>query len=172
MPHLETERLHRYLAGALEPAERQAVEAHLADCAACSMALAELAAEDAILTDALAFDAADRAWLESVDLVEPVMAQVAPRFRLTPPVIITSLLILTAGYMAEAVWSLGSALLAHRTNFGTVAGNLHRLVPDLLDLLAWLGRGGLLNTMWPLLAMGALYGVWRLTRTKETNDYA
>lgn len=172
MSHVETERLHRYLAGALAPAERDLLEAHLADCSACSMALAELAAEESFLTDALAFDTAERAWIDSVDLVEPVMAQVAPRFRMTPVTALISLLILLAGYVAGSVWSLGAGRLYALTHPGSLVDLLHDLLPGLAQLVPWLLNGGLLPTIWPILAIGSLAGLWRLIRMKETNDYA
>lgn len=171
MLHANTERLHRYLAGALDPVEREALEAHLADCSYCGLALAELATEDAFLTDALALDMAERAWVESVDLVEPVMAQVAPRFRLTPPVLLTGLLILVAGYLAGSIWSAGASYLGTLTSPGAVVDLMNDLLPTLPRLVAWVLRGGLLPTIWPLLAMAALGGFWRLTHTKETHDY-
>lgn len=172
MPHAEPEILHRYLASALEPDEREALEAHLTACSGCALTLAELATEDAILGDALGLDAADRAWLESVDLVVPVMAEVAPRFRLTPPVILTSLLILMAGYLAGSFWTAGAGLFTHWKGVGGIVNLAHDLLPSLIDLLAWLSRGGLLMTLWPVIALGALYGFWRLTQIKETNPYA
>lgn len=172
MRHAETERLHRYLAGALAPAEREALESHLTDCPECSVTLAQLAAEDAMLTDALTLNAVERAWIASVDLVEPVMAQVAPRFRLTPPVLLVSLLVLVAGYLAGAIWSAGAGLLPTLTNPGALVDLLHSLLPRLVDLAGWLSRGGLLPSIWPIFAVAALAGLWRLTHTKETNDYA
>jgi anti-sigma factor RsiW len=172
MPHADIERLHRYLTGALEPAERETLEAHLAGCPDCSLALAQQAAEDAFLADALALDVAERAWIESVDLVEPVMAQVVPRFRPAPPVILTSLLILVAGYLAGSIWSVGASFLNTQTSPAALVDLLHDLLPRLARLVAWLLKGGLLPTIWPTLAIAGLAGLWRLTRTKETNHYA
>jgi RNA polymerase sigma-70 factor (ECF subfamily) len=152
-------------------AEREALEAHLERCSECNLTLARLAAEDDFLTDALALDARERAWVESTDLVAPVMAQVAPRSQ-TAPVLLSSLLILLAGYLAGSVWRAGSGLLPNVHSVGGAINLFRTLAPRLFDLFAWLARGGLLTNIWPLLALGALYSFWRITRTKETNHYA
>lgn len=170
--HPDKPQIHLYLAGALEPAEREALEAHLADCTLCTQVLAELAAEDTALLDALEMDETDRAWIASVDLVEPVMAQVNPRFRLTPPVILTSLLVCLGGYLAGSIWSLGTALLPDLNSMRTLLGLARDLVPALLRLAVWLAQGGVLTTIWPVLALCAVYGFWRLTQVKETNNHA
>ncbi len=168
MRHCEIEQLHQYLAGALAETERAEVEAHLTGCHACSMALAEIAAEDALLTDSLALDAAERVWIESIDLVEPVMALASPRFRLTPPVVLTSLLMLAGGYLAGSIWSAGSGLLGDLPDIGAII----TLIPQFFRFFAWLSGGGLLLTLWPALLIAALSGLWHLTRTKETNAHA
>lgn len=170
--HADKERLYRYLSGALSGDELRMLEAHLLECSVCSESLAEVAAEDAMLTDALGIDAGEEAWIESIDLVEPVMAQVAPRFQLTPPIILTSLLVILGGHLAGSLWSLGTALLPDLNSMRAILGLAHDLGPALLRLLLWLGQGGLLTTLWPLLAAGAAYGLWRLLQTKETSNHA
>lgn len=170
--HPEKPQLHLYLADALAPDERRAVEDHLVDCPTCADTLAELAAEDTALIEALEIDHADLAWINAADLVEPVMAQVAPRFRLTPPVILTSLLVILGGYLAGSLWRIGTGLLPDVGSMRAILSLTRELGPALLRLYLWLGQGGLLTTLWPLFAVGALYGLWRLTQTKETNDHA
>lgn len=146
------------------------LEEHLSGCELCSRALAELVAEDEFLTDILGLDPAEQAWIDSVDLVGPVMAQVAPRPHL--PLILTGLLILLAGALAGTLWEIGAELLHQRVGLGEFIRLVQRLGPELPRLVDWLSRGGLLGTTWPILALGAACGFWRLIRTKETKPYA
>lgn len=71
MDHLTLETIDRYLDGALEPADRTAVEAHLAACGACR---AEVTAQRAVWSALAALSAEPL----PVDLSAAVLARIAP----------------------------------------------------------------------------------------------
>lgn len=169
--HPETERLHLYLSGALDPAERRDVEAHLAGCGECAQALAELAAEDEALAGALGLDPAEAAWVESVDLVEPVMAQIACSPRSTPVLVLVAALLSLAGYLGGSLWTYLLDLLPE-PGIGSFIALVRSAGPAALRLVLWLGEGGLLATLWPLFVAGAAIGLGYVLTKGEEKRYA
>ncbi len=169
--HPEKERLHLYLSGALGPIDHRRVEAHVNDCAECASVLTEMRAEDAALADALKLDAAERRWLDSLDLVAPVMAQIPAAPPTTPLLVLVVVLLSLAGYAGGSLWSTVTGLLPD-PGVGSAVSLIRTAGPALLRLLLWLGRGGLLPVIWPVLVIGAGLGAWRAFFTKEARGHA
>lgn len=169
--HPEMERLHLYLNGALSPADRRAVEDHLAVCGDCGQALAALIAEDEALSRALELDTAEMDWIGSVDLVAPVMAQIAARHHDAPLVVPVALLIGLASNLGGTLWrTLVSVLPA--PDVGTFVSLVRTTGPSLVRLVRWLANGGLLAVLWPGLVVGAAIGFWYVLTKGEKRHYA
>jgi len=165
------ERLHLYLNGALSPGDLQALEAHLAACAECAQALAELAAEDAALTGALGLDPSELAWIDSVDLVQPVMAEVASPQRDTPLLALVVLLLGLAGYLGGNLWRTLVALLPE-PDVGSIIDLVRTAGPGVIRLVRWLGGGGILGAIWPGLLVGAAIGFGYVLTKRGGKSYA
>lgn len=171
MKHIPNEELQRYLTGEMDLVDQAAVEAHMAECSECSEELAALAAEDALLREAVALTPEEEAWAAGIDLTEPVLMQLTPWTR--HPVVIATGIILAAAAawgVQEVAWQLEALFLA-----GRAAGVAARavsiglwLVEDLADFMA---QGGLLPVLWPAAAVGLLFWLRHRGR-REEHDYA
>ena len=169
MKHIELEQMQRFLADEIDLIERDSVAEHLACCDQCAALLAQVTADDELLAGALRLDDEEKQWLELVDLTEPVLQKIRPWYR-EPAAIAIGLLALVPPlfFLSRMVPLLVSSLWRDGSTFDLLSD----LVPALWHLNLYLGRGGLLVTMWPALVLAAI--LWFVTaRTKkEAPDHA
>ncbi len=170
MPHIEAAQLQAYLGGETDLADTEQIAAHLSQCPQCSAQLAELAADDTWLTRALALDAEERAWIESMDLVAPVRRRL-PGYGQPQTVLVAALLLLAGGWLVDGLAHLLGRLITWQGPIGLAVEVTSALAALAWHLVLYLAKGGLLADLWPVLATGA--AVWLVYRRyKEANRYA
>lgn len=171
--HIQPDLMQRFLADEADLMEREAVTAHLARCEECSALLVEMTAEDDSLSLALSLDEAELAWADSVDLTQPVLRKLRPWY-LEPALLGIALpLVLFAGFML----SLASRLISWTFGggdgpIGLTVGAMRELIPALWKLNLYLGQGGLLRSLWPVVLLAGAVWLWRVRTKKEDKSHA
>ena len=132
MKHLDEFQLNEYLDGLLDPASQSAVEAHLAACAACQMAL------DDLQTVFLMLNEVDEVAL-TTDLSERVLAEWQVQAQPESNVWLRPLLFLQgAGAIGMVIW-LWPVIWGWMVRAETaVAATFSALQPIQFDLWSWL----------------------------------
>lgn len=166
MTHVSTELLQRYLAGEADLTEMESTAAHLAECGTCSNLLAELAADDAALTTALRLDDADLAWAAGLDLTRPVLQEISPLRSAARPTLYVMLFLLPVAWLMNQSLALVSVVIGPEGPVDTTLNVARTLVPGLWELGRYLLNGGLLISLWPVLALGAIVWFWRNKTTR------
>jgi hypothetical protein len=167
MQHIQPDLMQRFLADEVDLMQRDAVTEHVAGCDACAALLVALAAEDDSLGEALRLDDAETAWVEATDLTAAVLEKVRPWYR-EPGAIITMLVIALPTLLAlSQVAALVSRSFTIEHPVGLVLELLQTLLPALWHLVLFVLRGGLLTTLWPILALAAVCFLWHLRSKKE-----
>jgi|GEM_PF-3281795 len=167
MRHLQPEQMQRFLADELDLMEREAVTDHLSHCEACAELLVQMTADDDTLTLALGIDAEEAAWIASLDLTQPVMAGIRPWYREPAFLAIVVPLIAFASFMLAQVGRLLSLTPDDGGPIGFTVDALRALIPALWRVNIYLGQGGLLRTLWPVLLLAAAYWFWRSRMTSK-----
>jgi anti-sigma factor RsiW len=166
MTHVSPELMQRFLAGEVDLMLRESVSEHLACCDSCAELLVLLSAEDDALTDALRLDAADQAWVASMDLTVRVMDQVIPWYRRPSLYLPTALVVASAVYVLN--WTL--SLVTHSLTaepVGLTVSLLQQLLPALWRMTQYLSQGGLLPSIWPAVVLAAALWLWRSRTIKK-----
>jgi predicted anti-sigma-YlaC factor YlaD len=173
MQHIQPDLMQRFLADEVDLMEREAVTEHLAECDACAALLVQMTADDDSLSQALRLDDDEAAWIASLDLTAPVLAKMRPWYREPAVLAITVPLILLAGYLFHLVTSLILGALGTEGPVGTTVELLRSLIPALWRLNLYLGHGGLLRTLWPVLVLAGAAWLWKSrTNKKEYENHA
>lgn len=159
--HVSTELLQRYLAGEADLTEMDIVSAHLDGCEACSTRLADLAADDAALMGALRLDEADMAWAASLDLTQPVLQEINPLRSAARPALYLMLFLLPTAWLMHQSITIIERLTRSEGTVDSALNFAQTVIPGLWQLLRYLMSGGLLASLWPLLALGAVAWFWR-----------
>lgn len=166
MDHLQPEQLQRYLTGELDRAEVTLVETHLTHCDQCESLLAAIAADDAALVDVLALLPEESAWIEAQDLRPAVARRIAPWYLQAQGLLPLLIILAAAGWMLKETTALLTRSLSQT---GPVAIGLALL--ESIGHLSWrfltyLGSGGPVATLWPVILLGALT-LWILRRKRS-----
>jgi hypothetical protein len=173
MQHIQPDLMQRFLADEVDLMEREAVTEHLADCDACAALLVQMTADDDSLTEALRLGHDEAAWIGSLDLTAPVLAKLRPWYREPAVLAVTVPLILLAGYLFQVVTSLIFGAMSTEGPVGTTLDLLRSLLPALWRFNLYLGHGGLLRTIWPVLVLAGAVWLWKVrTNKKEYENHA
>ncbi|HYF93010.1 MAG TPA: zf-HC2 domain-containing protein [Symbiobacteriaceae bacterium] len=161
MQHVQPELLQRFLADEIDLMERESVSEHLATCGECAALLAQVAADDDALAQALHLDEAEAGWIASVDLTEPVLERIRPWYK--EPVTLTILVafVLLTAYLFAQMSSLIGRQLRWGGPVDFLVDAVRGIFPAVLRLLVYIGQGGLLTAVWPALALTALIWLMR-----------
>lgn len=156
MDHLQPEQLHHYLAGELDPADLTLVETHLTHCAQCESLLAAIAADDAALIDALALRPEEVAWIEAQDLRPTVARRIVPWYLQAQGLLLLLIILAAGGWMLQEATALITLALSQTGPVAITLALLGELGRLTWRFLAYLGSGGPLVTLWPVVLLGAL----------------
>ncbi|HWI62005.1 MAG TPA: zf-HC2 domain-containing protein [Symbiobacteriaceae bacterium] len=167
MRHIQPELLQRFLADEVDLMERESVTEHLAHCEDCTALLVQMTADDDSLALALSLDDEEAAWVASLDLTEPVLKQIRPWYREPAALAILLPVVAIATFMLSWVSSLLSRTVSETGPVGLVVEALRSLIPMLWRLNSYLGQGGLLRSIWPVLVLAAAVWFWRSRMNKE-----
>ena len=143
MPCPDRLRLDLWLADALPAAEAAGLADHLADCPTCQASILASRGIDRVLGAALALDAAELAYLESLNL--------ARRWRAVPPAVWWYWLIFLGALASFTIWSVAGPVarsvleLVTRTGLGVV------LARGLIESLVRLGEAVFMLAVSPML---------------------
>ncbi len=148
--------------------ETETVAEHLAGCPACTDRLAELAAEDAALKEALQLDEAEMAWAEGLDLTAPVLAAITSWYLHPSTALIAGLLLLGGGWGLSLLVETLMAYLSGQGIVGTLITVLLALAEGIWTFVGYLSGGGLLAGLWPTLTVAGALWLWQHSdRMKE-----
>ncbi|HWI53505.1 MAG TPA: zf-HC2 domain-containing protein [Symbiobacteriaceae bacterium] len=172
MKHVQPEQMQRFLADELDLMEREAVTDHLAHCEACADRLVQMTADDDSLSLALGLADDEAAWIASLDLTQPVLAKIRPWYREPAFLAISVPLVAFAAFMLAQVGRLLSLTQDDGGPIGFTVEALRTLIPALWRLNIYLGQGGLLRTLWPVLLLTGAVWFWRSRMKKEENTNA
>jgi len=170
--HIEFELMQRFLAGEADLAEQDTVAEHLACCDQCAALLAQVTADDAALAGALRFDDDEMQWLASVDLTGPVLQNIRPWYQEGASLAVGLLVLAPALWLLNWVVSMITASVVTDTPVGSTLEFLKGLIAALWELNLYLGRGGLLVTIWPALALAAALWLFYAYSKKEDRSNA
>ena len=156
MQHVQPELMQRFLADEADLMERETVTEHLAHCEECAALLVQMAAEDDSLSMALRLDEDEIAWAAAVDVTQPVLQKLRPWYREPVALAVISGILLFAAYMLSQT----SLLLGGALQIDGPVGLTVKAVPALWRMLVYIGQGGLLITLLPVLALATV--IWLL----------
>ncbi|HYF76010.1 MAG TPA: hypothetical protein VD973_02670 [Symbiobacteriaceae bacterium] len=173
MKHIQPDLMQRFLADEVDLMERETVTEHLTLCEECTALLIQMTADDDSISLALGLDEAETDWVASVDLTAAVMEKLRPWYRDPAVWVIVAPLVLLASYMLSWVGSLLTrSAVGPEGPVGFAVGALRELVPALWKLGAYLGQGGLLRSIWPVLLLAGAIWFWRSRTKKEVQSHA
>lgn len=173
MRHIQPDLMQRFLADEVDLMERETVTEHLTHCEECTALLIQMTADDDSLSLALGLDESETDWVASVDLTATVMEKLRPWYR-DPAVwaIVAPLLLLTSYMLSRVGASLTHRAVGSEGPVGFAVDALRDLIPALWKLGAYLGQGGLLRTIWPVLLLAGAIWFWRSRMKKEVQSNA
>lgn len=164
MAHIQPEALQQYLAGEISLPDAEQIDEHLACCTRCTDLLANLAAEDATLTQMLQLDADEMSWVIGTDLTHSVMQSVRRPAWNAQVLIPTLFLVATGSWGLQVCVNLLQQPFADKGLMKMAADVLPLAFGLLWQVLLYLADGGLLTTIWPAFAAGAIVCLWRWKR--------
>ncbi|MDF2627005.1 MAG: hypothetical protein K0R39_836 [Symbiobacteriaceae bacterium] len=172
MRHIQPDLMQRFLADEVDLMERETVTEHLTHCEACTALLVQMTADDDSLSFALGLDEAEAEWVASFDLTAPVMAKLRPWYRDPAVWAIVAPMLLVASFGLSLVSGLLTRSVEPTGPVGFTVGAMRELIPALWKLSAYLGQGGLLRTIWPVLLLAGAIWFWRSRMKKEEESNA
>lgn len=167
MQHIQPDLMQRFLADEADLMEREAVTEHVTQCDACAALLVQMTADDDTLAQALRLDEDEAAWIGSLDLTAPVLAKIRPWYREPAVLAITVPLVLLAGYLFHLVTSLILGAIGDEGAVGAAVSLMRSLIPALWRLNIYLGHGGLLRSLWPVLILAGAVWFWKTRIMKK-----
>lgn len=172
MRHIQPDLMQRFLSDEVDLMERETVTEHLTHCEECTALLVQMTADDDSLSLALGLDEAEAEWVASVDLTAPVMAKLRPWYREPAVWAILAPILLLAAYMLSRVGAFLMRTAEPTGPVGFTVDTLRSLVPALWKLNVYLGQGGLLRTIWPVLLLAGAIWFWRSRMKKGVQSNA